>query len=343
VPSGSCATVGIGGLAQGGGVGLASRAFGTTSDNVVSLGIVTADGRYRVCDATHDEDLFWACRGGGGGNFGIVTHLALRTHPVSSVSYFFADWPWAQASAVIDAWQSFAPHAPAELFSICSLGTGAAEPTVGVFGQYLGAEAELGRILAPLEGVAGLTLTTGTSSYLSAQLRWAGCLEKTIAQCHIAGETPMGTLGRALFTGKSDYLTEPMSAEGRVTIVDQLERAQGEGFGSGALLLDSYGGALNRPDAAATAFVHRSALGSAQYLAYWGEDAEQAPALDWIRGFYAAMRPFVSGYAYQNYIDRDLTHWSHAYYGSNYPRLQTIKKDVDPHELFHFAQSIRPA
>ena len=102
IPSGSCATVGIGGLALGGGVGLASRKFGTTSDNIVGLGIVTADGRYRTCSATENADLFWACRGGGGGNFGVVTHFAFRTHPVSTVSYFFAGWPWSQAAEVIE-------------------------------------------------------------------------------------------------------------------------------------------------------------------------------------------------------------------------------------------------
>ena len=73
----------LGGLALGGGVGFASRAFGTTSDNIVSLGIVTADGRYRLCDAKQNPDLYWACRGGGGGNFGIVTHFTLP-HPSGS-------------------------------------------------------------------------------------------------------------------------------------------------------------------------------------------------------------------------------------------------------------------
>ncbi len=341
IPGGSCATVAMGGLAQGGGVGLASRMFGTTSDNILSFGIVTADGRFRDCYRDSNEELFWACRGGGGGNFGVVTHFRFRTHPVGNVSYFFADWDWARAAEVIEAWLAFAPHAPDELFSICSLSAGGGSPTVQVFGQYLGAESTLQRVLAQLQSVPGLRLDTGTSSYLDAQFRWAGCLGKTAAECHLVGETPQGTLERALFDGKSDYLTAPLSAAGRATIVSWIERAATTGFGSAALLLDSYGGAINRLDPSETAFVHRNAVASAQYLAYWSGGAEQA--LRWIRGFYAAMRPHVSGYAYQNYIDHDLTTWPHAYYGANYPRLQSIKRDVDPHELFHFAQSIRPA
>jgi len=336
IPSGSCATVGIGGLAQGGGVGLASRMFGTTSDNVLSLGIVTADGVHRVCDSSADEDLYWACRGGGGGNFGIVTHFTLRTHPVSNVSYFFADWSWSQASEVIEAWQAWASHAADELFTICSL-AGGVSPSVQVFGQYLGPESSLGRVLARLLRVPGSRLTTGSSSYLDAQLRWAGCLGKTTSQCHLVGETPQGILGRAAFAAKSDYLNAPLSAAGRATLLGFVEQ------GVGTILLDSYGGAINRRAADETAFVHRDALASAQYLAYWSSPAGERAAVRWLRESHAAMRPYVSGFAYQNYIDHDLVGWEHAYYGDNYPRLQRVKKDVDPGELFHFAQSIRPA
>jgi FAD/FMN-containing dehydrogenase len=336
IPSGSCATVGIGGLTQGGGVGLASRMFGTTSDNVLSLGIVTADGAHRVCDSSANEDLYWACRGGGGGNFGIVTHFTFRTHPASSVSYFFADWSWSQASEVIEAWQAWAPHAADELFTICSL-TGGGSPSVQVFGQYLGSESSLGRALAPLLRVPASRLTTGSSSYLDAQLRWADCLGKTTSQCHLAGETPQGTLQRTAFAAKSDYLNAPLSAAGRATLLRFVEQ------GLGTILLDSYGGAINRRAANDTAFVHRDALGSAQYLAYWSSPSGETAASRWLRDSHAAMRPYVSGFAYQNYIDHDLAGWEHAYYGANYPRLQRVKKDVDPGELFHFAQSIRPA
>src|SRR5207245_6677728 len=100
------------------------RKFGTASDNIVSLGIVTADGIYRACSASENPDLYWACRGGGGGNLGIVTDFLFQTHPVAAVSYFFADWPWEQAAEVVHAWQAFAPHAPDEFFSVCALETG---------------------------------------------------------------------------------------------------------------------------------------------------------------------------------------------------------------------------
>ena len=82
VPGGSCPTVGIAGLTLGGGVGVVSRAYGLTSDNVQSLQIVTADGQVRTCNSSQNSDLFWACRGGGGGNFGVVTSFTFRTHPV---------------------------------------------------------------------------------------------------------------------------------------------------------------------------------------------------------------------------------------------------------------------
>src|ERR1700745_201743 len=81
VPGGSCPTVGIAGLTLGGGVGVVSRAYGLTSDNVQSLQIATADGQVRTCSATQNPDLFWACRGGGGGNFGVVTAFHFRTQP----------------------------------------------------------------------------------------------------------------------------------------------------------------------------------------------------------------------------------------------------------------------
>jgi FAD/FMN-containing dehydrogenase len=206
----------------------------------------------------------------------------------------------------------------------------------------MGPQRQLRALLNPLARVAGFRLTLGSSSYLDAQLRWAGCLGKTLAQCHLIGDTPAGALGRARFAGKSDYVNAPLSRAAAETVVRWINRAQSEGFGSAALLLDSYGGAINRVRPDTTAFVHRNALCSGQYLVYWGRPSDAARALTWLRGFYTAMRPYVSGFAYQNYIDRDLKTWRHAYYATNYSRLQTVKRRVDPDWLFRFPQGIEP-
>src|SRR5262249_35579776 len=138
IPAGSCASVALGGLALGGGIGLASRKLGTTSDNVQSLRIVIADGRVLTCDAEHNADLFWACRGGGGRNFGTVTAFRLRPAPVSTAAYFFATWPWSAGPTIVPAWQRWAPNATDDLMTLCRLSTGVSGPTLQVFGQYFG-------------------------------------------------------------------------------------------------------------------------------------------------------------------------------------------------------------
>src|SRR6188472_4387032 len=94
VPAGSCPTVAITGLALGGGVGFASRKFGLTCDNLLEATDVLADGSAVVCNAKEHPDLYWALRGGGGGNFGIATRLAFRTHPVGQVATYALEWPW---------------------------------------------------------------------------------------------------------------------------------------------------------------------------------------------------------------------------------------------------------
>jgi FAD/FMN-containing dehydrogenase len=316
VPGGSCPTVALGGLAPGGGMGLAGRRFGMTSDNVTAVRIVTADGRLRTADAKTDPGLFWACRGGGGGNFGIITGFQLRARRVSSAAWFSISWPQDQASEALNAWQHLVPHAPDALTSIFTLAGG----RVSALGQYFGPESALRSLLGPLTRVAGAELSTGTAGYLALMQRWAGCAGESVGACDAF--RPAG------FAAGSDYVARPLSARGRAAAI----AAAASG---GTLLLDSYGGAINRVKPDATAFVHRDQLFCIQYYAGSGSSA-------WVNRARRAMRPHVSGEAYQNYIDPNLDGWSQAYYGSNRQRLQLAKATYDPGQLFRFAQGITP-
>jgi FAD/FMN-containing dehydrogenase len=336
VPTGSCPTVGISGLALGGGVGFAARAMGATCDSILSVRIVTADGRVQVADPSTNPDLLWACRGGGGGNFGAVTALTLATHPVSTAAYGFCDFPWPEAPAALAAWQRVAPGGPDDLYLICALETGTSTPQVRVFGQLLGGSEEaLRAAMAPITAVPGASLSTGEGSYLDVQQIWAGCANESAAACR--------TIQPSSFAARSAYVARPMGSDGAGVIVRGIETRQAAGAGSGAVLLDPYGGALNRVAPDATAFVHRDQLYSAQMLAYWGAAGEGAAANAWLDGLAGDLRPDTSGQAYQNYIDPGLRGWEEAYYASNLARLRGIKRAWDPDRVFRFPQGIPPA
>jgi FAD/FMN-containing dehydrogenase len=343
IPAGSCPSVGLGGHALGGGIGLAGRAFGLTADNILGARVITPDGALHEAGsaAGDDADLLWALRGAGGGNFGVVTSLRMRTHRVSPTSWFSISWPWSSASEALDAWQQLVPRGPDALTSVFHLSTGGGQPAISASGQYFGSTARLTGLLAPLRGLFGASLATGTDGYLDLMRRWAGCLDIGLAQCRTA---PAGILPRARFAAKSDYVTRDLPAAGRRLLIAAVERASSDrSLSSAAILLDSYGGAINRIAPEATAFVHRDARFGVQYLTYYPSSAQRPAASAWLHGAWAPLRPYVSGEAYQNYADPDLAGWERAYYGANYPRLQAAKARYDPDERLRFAQGIRAA
>jgi FAD/FMN-containing dehydrogenase len=368
VPGGSCPTVGVAGLALGGGVGVVGRLYGLTCDNVVAVQIVTADGVVRECSQTSDPDLFWACRGGGGGSFGVVTEFTLRTHPAPDLVLFFLHWPWSQAGQVVSAWQSWAPSAPDELWSNLHLSAapGGTEPQVSVGGTYAGGIAQAQGLLDRLYAAVG----SGPSStfvqsepYLSVMLVEAGCAGLSVAQCHLPWQNPAGMFERVPELAKSDFYTARLPPAGIRALlghVEQMQLVSGAPGATGGVAFDAFGGVINRVSPDSTAFVHRDALFLAQYTTTWtappsaGTPGPGGPGSAagvrsaavrrqraWLRSFHAAMRPYASGEAYQNYADPDLADWQRAYYGANYPRLQQVKAAVDPTDLFHFPQSIR--
>ncbi|WP_245687654.1 FAD-binding oxidoreductase, partial [Streptacidiphilus griseoplanus] len=350
VPAGSCPTVGVAGLTLGGGVGVTSRAYGLTSDNLTAAQIVTADGRIRTVDAKHDADLFWALRGGGGGNFGVVTRFDFRTHPAPDCSYAFLYWPWRQAAAVLRGWQRWAPAAPDPFWSSLHLAADHTGPQrVGVTIVHLGTASSLQNEIDRLTGAIGASPATSvlrSRSYLDTMLAMAGTLGWTVPQCHLPGSLPgrqpSGKVVRESYGARSDFYTRKLTDAGISTLLAGVERYSRTvpAGGSSAVALDAVGGAVNRVRPQDTAFVHRDGLFLAQYIANWPSGATVARHQAWLDGVWQSMRPYASGQAYQNYVDPRLTDWQQAYYGANLARLRKVKAAYDPGRLFSFPQAV---
>ncbi len=349
MPGGTCPTVGIAGLTLGGGQGVVGRKFGLTCDAMTSLAVVVADGRVLHCDAHNNSDLFWACRGGGGGNFGIATSFTFRTNPLTHLVTFTLDWPWSQAARVLGAWQHWGPGAPDALWSDCHLIWGGSGATVSVNGAYVGTAASLSPLLGALTSAVGSAPShsyVNTLTYLNAMLLEAGCYGHSVASCHLPSQNPAGTLSRESSLAKSDFFNVPLTPAGISAVIGAVNRRGSNPTlrsSGGGLLLDAYGGAINRVPASATAFVHRNAKFLGQYFVTLPSGASSsliAANQAWLQAFWTSMRPYASGFAYQNYIDPKLVDWQHAYYGTNLQRLVQVKAAYDPHDVFRFAQSI---
>jgi FAD/FMN-containing dehydrogenase len=339
IPGGTCPTVAVGGLTLGGGFGFSSRKLGLTADNLLEVELVTAAGDRLTCSPERHPDLFWACRGGGGGNFGIATSFRLRLHPVTDVAVYELSWRWNDAAVVLEAWQRWAPEAPDELFSTCALaragGPRPTGPAITSQGQYFGPPGRLAALLEPLLSAARPShRRVASASFLEAQQLWADCPPE---RCRERAANP--------YTVKSDFFAQPLPRAGVTTLIEELERWPGSAASSPTVgvQLNSWGGAIARVPSSATAFVHRDARFLAIYGTTWSrrDDAARVAAnRAWLEGFHARMRPFASGFAYQNLIDPRLADWRHAYYGSNLARLVAVKRRYDPEGFFRFAQGI---
>src|ERR1700761_7193115 len=354
VPGGSCPTVGIAGVTLGGGNGVMSRADGLTCDNLESLQIVTANGAVltATADASEHGDLFWACRGGGGGNFGVVTSFTFRTVPAPEPVLFSLACACSKAAQVVAAWQSWAPHAPDAMWSNLHLAAapGGATPAVQVGGCYLGSDGDAANLLDQLYAKVGSNPSSHFLSFaqpfLTAMLAEAGCSSLGYQACHLPWYMSGGKLGRQPQFAKSDYFTTPLSNSGIAALlagVASLRAVAGAKGGVGGVAFDALGGAVNRVAPGATAFVHRNALFGAQYTTDWTNGAGSTGINNqhaWLRSYWSSMRRYASGQAYQNYIDPDLTNWQQAYYGGNFPRLLAIKKKYDPTGFVTFPQAI---
>lgn len=316
LPAGTCRSVGVAGLALGGGISVVARKYGLTCDYLRGARIVTPDGSVREVDAEHEPDLFWALRGGGGGNFGVVTSFRFATESARDLVPFELRTPAGAAVDVFGAWQEWMVGLPDEMWAACRLDSG--RPTRAlVSGCWVGTPETLTPLLDRLAAkVPVLARDLRPMDHLTAMRYYAGCLDR----CPPFTGTP--------FVASSRMVREPLDP---ALVVGLLE-----GERATAILFDSFGGAIARVGAEETAFPHRDAIASAQlFVEARGVGEAQA------RRELASVRDGLDlGTGYVNYIDPEMPDWRRAYYGDNHPRLHHVARRYDPDRVLAFPQAV---
>lgn len=337
VPGATGPTVGIAGCTLGGGFGVTSRKFGLSCDNLLEVELVTADGEIVRANSVENADLFWACQGGGGGNFGIATSFTFQAHPVGFVVAFNISWRWEAFQPIVDTWQRWAPDTEDGLATFLRLSS---DGVITLLGQYTAEIGELGRIqslLTPLLSAAPPSaVSIQTVPFIMAARSFAG-VDPIRPQwlVHIHNDQEM-------LKSTSAFAYETFSESGLATLKRNLETAPSfPGTQSRPCMVQLLGGggAPARIAQDATAVFHRQAKFILQYDGFWTAPQDAAQVAEWVRNFRTSMLPYTRG-AYVNYVDANLTDWLCEYYGDNAKRLVDVKRKYDPDNVFNFPQSI---
>ncbi|ONI74268.1 FAD-linked oxidase [Kribbella sp. ALI-6-A] len=320
LPTGTCPTVGIAGLALGGGMGIHTRTYGLTSDRVLSLQVVTADGVVRTASLTQNADLYWALRGGGGGNLGIVTSFRLATIGAGKLGFFRLTWPESKAAAVVRGWQRFAKEAPSTAWANLHVtGTSTGGLSIHVVGvSTTGSATAAAAQLESFVGARGATRSISVKTHLEA-VRYFGGGTTSPRQGWLAG---------------SDVLRGPMDAatiNGLLGAVRTAARAKV----AASAILDPLGGQAAKQPPGGSAWPWRSALGVIQWysgLPSRPTTAQLRAAQSFVTNGHHAVTRFSAG-GYVNYLEAGRS--NNSYYGSSLSRLHAIKLKYDPTNFFH--------
>ena len=324
---GVVSTTGIAGLTLGGGLGWLMAKHGLALDNLLSAEIVTADGKVVKASAEEKPDLFWGIRGGGG-NFGIAASLEYRLHPIGpTIVGGLIAYPFDQAQEVLRFFRETTNSLPDDMMAVAGLihapdgsGTKLAAIVVAHFGPHDVAEAAV----KPIQQF-------GTPA-MSA----IGPIPYCQLNAMLDGAYPRG----ALNYWKSSFLSG-LSDDAIERLIDSFAKCPTP---MGQLLLEHFHGAVSRVPAGATAFPHRVEGHNLVILGEWMDPATTGQCTEWVRETYATMGRSLSAGRYVNYMgDDEPGDPSAAAYGSNYPRLQQIKRKYDPENVFHMNLNIRPA
>ena len=350
LPGGTCLGVGVGGLMLGGGIGYNTRWAGLTCDRLQSSKLVIASGDVLEVNATNDgKDLFWACRGGAGGSFGINTAFVFDLVPVPAgdVTYFRFEWRGAEAAkAVFAAFHTVLTN-PTPKFNAVAMaiatpvGAGGPREAIDVMsrGHYLGPVDELHALVQPLLAAAKPTKQgVELMKFWDMQKIWVDWAnrDQPHAETHSFGDI-------------SRYAKEPPSDKVTSDLVELLAAAPARSEEANCSLwsLGWVGGnVVNRFKPQDTAYVHRHMLTLLRPTTVWPNHVPASFSTQlqqWTDAMIGILAPHTPDESYQNFPNRSLPNPLEAYYGENLPRLRHIKRHYDPKNLFKNPQSIPPA
>jgi hypothetical protein len=337
----------VGGLTQGGGLGPIARSYGLTIDNLVEAEIVTARDRKPIIVSEHEEpELFWALRGGGGGNFGAVTRFKFRTYPIDpALTAGMVIYKWDDAKRVFQFYRDWMRSSTADdrLTMLPIIGFGPQGDPVALLSIFFNGPWQEGyehvkKLFAdhgmpePLnESLGPITLPSFTAT--EASTAWPG-----LAQIWKSGFLKNDFGDDAIDTLLDWFDRAPKPANLKLRPAATHPKSPDLTFA----FIESFGGRIRDRRPEDTAFFWRESLFSFTFIAiYELGDPDMARKMEeWATGFRNAMTPHFSGGVYVNYLQDDLPDWRHAYYGKNYDRLRRVKETYDPDRLFRFPQDL---
>lgn len=333
-PMGVVSQTGIAGLTLGGGIGWLRRKHGLSSDNLVSVDVVTADGRFVTASEEENRELFWGIRGGGG-NFGVVTCFEYRLHPVGpEVMFAFTFYPGERTKEVLRSLNEYSAQAPDEVSPLGVLGRIPRDEMfpeehhggqyVAVLAMYAGGVEEGERELAPLREIAEpIADFSGPMPYVEAQRL-------------LDEDYPDG--------GRYYWKSTNVDGLGDEAIESLVSRAEAAPSDHSTIDVWYQGGAMGRVGAEASAFGDRSAPVLLGVEANWEEPRDDEANVAWVRGTVSGMRRFSGGGTYLNFpgFFEEGQGLMHDAYGENYERLVALKNEYDPKNLFRLNQNVRP-
>ena len=322
---GTVSNTGVAGLTLGGGLGWLMGAVGLSCDNLLSVDVVTADGRFLRASATEHEDLFWGVRGGGG-NFGIVTTLDFRLHPIGPlVLGGMVIHRLAHAKDVLRFYQEFVQTLPDDGEAYAALMTSPdGDPVIAML---LGFNGSID---------AGERVLKAARSFGSPVADLVGPMPYTARQSMIDAGFAAHGVQRYWKSGLAAALTDDIID----ALVDGARRFPST---MSAMALFWIHGAVTRVPPAATAFGARRAQWDISAIAQWLDQADTTRHLGWTRELWATVEPLTTGNAYINHIaGDDRAERIRSSYGSNYERLVAVKNTYDPQNLFRLNANVKP-